>query len=111
MVSLLVPLAATGIIGSSHHILPYILGSNVGTVFDVMLAALATGDPAAIGVWLVHFTINIIGALIFLPLSKHFTSFINETNTFFTSSRRRVLIFLGLSNGVPFLILVRGLIA
>ncbi|MHA2394789.1 MAG: hypothetical protein ACXAEX_22900 [Promethearchaeota archaeon] len=111
MVSLLVPLAATGIIGSSHHILPYILGSNVGTVFDVMLAALATGDPTAIGVWLVHLTINIIGAFIFLLLSKPFTSFINEINTFFTSSRKRVLLFLGLSNGIPFLILVLGLIA
>jgi Na+/phosphate symporter len=44
MVSLLVPLATSGVIGAEFYILPYILGANIGTVFDVMIAAMATGD-------------------------------------------------------------------
>lgn len=73
MVSLLVPLASSGVILPEYYILPYILGANIGTVFDVMIAALATGDPISLGVWLVHLTINVIGALIFFPLLKPFS--------------------------------------
>jgi len=106
MVSILIPLATTGIIESGYHLLPYILGANIGTVFDVMIAALATGDPAAIGVWLVHLTINIIGACIFLPLLKPFNTFINIINDFLTFSKKRILVFVSLSNIIPLLILI-----
>ncbi len=78
MVSLLVPLAASGVIGPEHYILPYILGANIGTVFDVMMAALATGDPAAMSVWLVHLSNNLIGALIFLPLMRPFSRLVRR---------------------------------
>jgi sodium-dependent phosphate cotransporter len=73
MVSLLVPLAGSGAILADYYILPYILGANIGTVFDVMIAALATGTPASMGVWLVHLAINLIGTVIFFPLMKPFS--------------------------------------
>lgn len=110
MVSLLIPLAATGFLGASSYLLPYILGANIGTVFDVMLAALATGDPAAIGVWLVHLTINVVGACIFLPLLKPFSTFVRNANDFLTFSKKRMLLFLSLSNGIPLLILILGIL-
>lgn len=110
MVSILIPLAATGILKEEHHIMPYIIGANVGTVVDVMLAALATGNPTAIGVWLVHLAINIIGAVVFLPILKPFTSFVKKANDFVTFSKKRLLTFLGISNGIFFIILVIGIL-
>lgn len=79
MVSLLVPLAGSGVIRADYYILPYILGANIGTVFDVMIAALATGDPVSLGVWLVHLSINLLGALIFFPFLRPFSRLVRWT--------------------------------
>jgi len=106
MVSLLIPLAAAGIIDASYNILPYILGANIGTVFDVMIASLATGDPAAIGVWLVHLANNIIGAVVFLPLLRQFSSFVEKTNDFLTVSWKRTVTFVALFHTLPLLLIL-----
>ena len=106
MVSMLIPLAATGIIESKHHILPYILGANVGTVFDVMVAALGTGDPAAIGVWMVHLMINIFGACIFLPIYKPFSLLVTRINEVLTYSKKRILTSFCLFIGIPLILLI-----
>jgi len=110
MISMLIPLVTTGVIDKKNHILPYILGANIGTVFDVMLAALATGNPAAIGVWVVHLTINVLGALIFLPLARPFSSSVNRVNEFLTFSKKRTIIFLVLSNAIPAILLIVGIL-
>jgi sodium-dependent phosphate cotransporter len=110
MISMLIPLVTTGVIGTGYYILPYILGANIGTVFDVMLAALATGNPAAIGVWLVHLTINIIGALIFLPIVRPFSTSVQSLNDFLTFSKKRTTIFLLISNIIPIILLIMGIL-
>jgi len=110
MISMLIPLVTTGVIGTGYYILPYILGANIGTVFDVMLAALATGNPAAIGVWLVHLAINIIGALIFLPIVRPFSDTVQNLNEFLTYSKKRTIIFLVISNLVPLILLIVGIL-
>lgn len=106
MISMLIPLAAAGILEKHHYILPYILGANIGTVFDVMIAALSTGHPAAIGVWLVHLAINVLGACIFLPISKPFSTFVYKINDFLTYSKKRIIISFVLFNGTPLLFLL-----
>jgi Na+/phosphate symporter len=73
MVSLLIPLASSGVLSAEYYILPYILGSNIGTCFSVMLAAMATGEPVAMGVWLVQLVINVVGAAFFLLMMKPFS--------------------------------------
>lgn len=73
MVSLLIPLASSGVISAEYYILPYILGSNIGTCFSVMLAAMATGESVAMGVWLVQLCINLVGAAIFMIVMKPFS--------------------------------------
>ncbi|MEM2892649.1 MAG: Na/Pi symporter [Candidatus Bathyarchaeia archaeon] len=105
MVSLLVPLAASGVIGPEHYILPYILGANIGTVFDVMMAALATGDPAALSVWLVHLSNNLIGALIFLPFMKPFSRLVRKVSSEVSSSAWKSLLFIGTYHLIPILII------
>jgi len=101
MVSLLVPLASSGVIRAEYYILPYILGANIGTVFDVMIAALATGDPVSLGVWLVHLTINLVGALIFMPLLDPFSRLVRRVAAFVSSSPRTTLVIAALFHVVP----------
>lgn len=110
MVSLLVPLAGSGVILADYYILPYILGANIGTVFDVMIAALATGDPISLGVWLVHLSINLIGACIFLPLLKPFSRLVRFVAEKIAGSPKWTLIVTIIFHAVPIVILILGYI-
>ncbi|MBS7619644.1 Na/Pi cotransporter family protein [Candidatus Bathyarchaeota archaeon] len=110
MVSLLVPLAASGVISAEYYILPYVLGANIGTVFDVMLAALATGNPISLGVWLVHLSINLIGALIFFPLLGPFSRLARWSSKTVTRSPKITLIFLTVFHVVPIAIILSYLL-
>jgi len=65
--SVLVPLAASGVL-TLENIYPVTLGANVGTTVTALLAALATGNPAAVTVAIVHTLFNISGILVFYPL-------------------------------------------
>lgn len=106
MVSLLVPLASSGVIMADYYILPYILGANIGTVFDVFIAALATGDPVSLGVWMVHLTINVIGAIIFLPLLKPFSKMVRWSSDIVAKSPRITLIITAIIHLIPILVLI-----
>ena len=101
MVSLLVPLAGSGAILADYYILPYILGANIGTVFDVMIAALATGTPISMGVWLVHLAINLIGALIFFPLMKPFSRLVRRTARLIAATPRMTALIAALFILIP----------
>ena len=65
--SLIIPLAGTGVL-SLRQIFPYTLGANIGTTITAMLAAMSTGEPAAVIVGLAHLSFNILGIAIFYPL-------------------------------------------
>jgi len=106
MVSILVPLADSGVIRADYYILPYILGANIGTVFDVMIAALATGNPVALGIWLVHLTINLVGACIFLPILKPFSALVRRTAETISLSPKRTLFIAVVFHAVPILVLI-----
>lgn len=67
--SLIVPLAGAGIL-TLTQIFPYTLGANIGTTVTAMLAALTTGNPAAVTVAFAHLLFNIYGLVIFWPLRK-----------------------------------------
>jgi sodium-dependent phosphate cotransporter len=106
MVSLLVPLATSGIFKADYYILPYILGANIGTVFDVMIAAMATGDPIALGVWLVHLTINLVGALIFMPFLDPFAKLTRKVAAHISRDPKTTLIITALFHIIPASIIV-----
>jgi sodium-dependent phosphate cotransporter len=101
MVSLLVPLATSGVIKAEYYILPYILGANIGTVFDVMIAALATGDPIGLGVWLVHLAINVIGAILFMPFLNPFAALTRKVATYVSKDPRTTLIITAFFHIIP----------
>ena len=101
MVSLLVPLATSGVIKADYYILPYILGANIGTVFDVLIAALATGDPIGLGVWLVHLTINLVGAIIFMPILNPFSALTRRVASYVAKDPRTTIIITVLFHVIP----------
>lgn len=65
--SVLVPLIGAGIV-TLEQAFPYTIGANVGTTITALLAALATGEPAALTVALAHLVFNLAaGLLIYVP--------------------------------------------
>ena len=101
MVSLLIPLASSGVLLADFYILPYILGANIGTCFSVLLAALATGNPLAMGVWLVQLTINVVGAAIFMALLVPFSKLVRLTAEKVAASPRLTLIITAVFHLIP----------
>lgn len=67
--SLAVPLAGAGIL-TLAQIFPYAMGANVGTTITAILAALATGNPAAVTVSFAHLLFNLSGILLIWPHPK-----------------------------------------
>jgi sodium-dependent phosphate cotransporter len=61
--SILIPMSAAGVI-TLRNAYPVTLGANVGTTITALLAALATGSPAALTVALTHTVFNMTGILI-----------------------------------------------
>ncbi len=65
--SVAVPLVGAGIV-TLEQIFPFTIGANVGTTVTAMLAALATGDPAAVSVAFSHLLFNLSGTAVVYPL-------------------------------------------
>lgn len=64
--SLAVPLAGAGLL-TLVQIFPYTLGANIGTTVTSMLAALVTGNLAAITVAFSHLLFNLSGIIVWWP--------------------------------------------
>jgi len=65
--SLMVPMAGAGIL-ALEQIFPYTVGANIGTTVTAILAALVTGNLAAIIVAFSHLIFNVSGMIIWWPL-------------------------------------------
>ena len=63
--TLLVPLVAKGYV-KREHILPYIMGANITTLGDTMLAAFALNSPATVRIVLAQIVATTIVSVIFL---------------------------------------------
>lgn len=66
--SVLVPIAATGVI-SLRSLYPITLGANIGTTATALIASMATAEPAALTVAIVHTLFNFAGILIFYVIT------------------------------------------
>jgi sodium-dependent phosphate cotransporter len=64
--SLAVPLAGAGVL-TLMQIFPYTLGANIGTTVTAILAALVTGNLAAVTVAFSHLLFNISGIVVWWP--------------------------------------------
>jgi sodium-dependent phosphate cotransporter len=61
--SVMVPLVGAGVV-TLAQIFPFTIGANIGTTITAMLAALATGHPAAVTVAFSHLFFNLSAALV-----------------------------------------------
>jgi sodium-dependent phosphate cotransporter len=66
-ISLVVPLAGAGLL-TLAQLFPYALGANIGTTVTAVLAALVTGQIAAVQVAFAHTLFNTFGTAIWYPL-------------------------------------------
>jgi sodium-dependent phosphate cotransporter len=67
--SILVPLVGAGVI-TLEQMFPFTLGANIGTTITAILAALATGEPAAIAVAMAHLLFNLIATLVIYGIPR-----------------------------------------
>ncbi len=65
--SVMVPLVAAGVV-TLEQLFPLTVGANLGTTVTAMLAALATGNAAAISVAISHMLFNATGTVVLYPL-------------------------------------------
>lgn len=61
--SVMIPLVGAGIV-SLEQVFPLTIGANLGTTITAMLAALATGNPAAVTVAFAHLMFNLSATLV-----------------------------------------------
>ncbi len=67
--SLVVPLAGAGIL-KLRQIFPFTMGANIGTTITAILAALVTGESAAVTVAFAHLLFNVFDILLIFPIRR-----------------------------------------
>ena len=104
-VTVLVPLALKGYV-RRDRVVPYVMGANIATWVDTLIAALLLDSPRA---FTIVFTEMICGAIVSLTvlfvLYKPYTALILGTAHRVSSSRRNLAIFLGCLVAAPLLLL------
>lgn len=106
--SLLVPLSARGYI-RRENIIPYIMGANITTFVDTLIAAALLGNPAAVSVVLVQMASVAAVSLVILTISfQHYERLINLLVSRIGSSRRSLFFYILLTLGIPFALLLFG---
>jgi len=101
--SLMVPLAGAGVV-PMRRLLPFMMGSNLGTTVTSVLAATANPVNAAVTVALVHVLFNLFGTAIWYPLRIVPTRIANWYGKLAANSPRYAFLFLFLVFlGIPVL--------
>jgi Na+/phosphate symporter len=104
--SILVPLSARGMV-RRENTLPYIMGANITTFIDTLVAALITGGPAAFMIVLVEMTsVALFSILVLVFLYRQFASGILRLQEAIIEDNWRLGIFLGIMLLVPVLLLL-----
>ncbi len=99
--SVLVPLSARGYI-RRENVIPYIMGANITTFVDTLVAALLLNNPRAFTVVLVEMVSVAVVSLIFLLLIyRPYERAVLRLVELIGSSRRNMTIFLAVILGVP----------
>lgn len=107
--STVVPLVGAGII-TLEQLFPFTIGANIGTTITAMLAALSTGNPAAVTVAFTHLFFNLAGSLLIYappPVRRLPLAFARAMGRLGVRNRGLAAAYiLGLFYGVPLLMLL-----
>ena len=105
-VGILVPLSARGYV-RRENIIPYILGANISTLVDTLLAALLLGDPR--GVWVVTAqmaAMMIVSLPVILFAYWPYERFISRALAWVTRDRRHFAVFLVVTFAIPVVLIL-----
>jgi len=104
--SILVPLSARGFV-RRENVIPYIMGANITTFIDTLLAAVLLNNPPAFTVVFTEmFSIMILSMLILALIYRPYQRMILRLVTWITSSSRHLVFFMLLIFAVPILLLL-----
>ncbi len=100
-VGILVPLSARGYI-RRENIIPYIMGANVSTLVDTLVAAALLGNPQAVTVVMTHIVCAIVISLPLVLLAyRPYGRIVSGALAWIIRRRRNFIIFLGIILVVP----------
>jgi len=105
-VGILVPLSARGYM-RRENIIPYILGANVSTLADTLVAAALLGDPRAVTVVVTHMVCAAIVSLLLILLAyRSYERAISDALAWITRRRRNFALFLGVILIIPVVLIL-----
>ncbi len=105
-VGILVPLSARGYM-RRENIIPYILGANISTLADTLVAAALLGDPRAVTVVVTHMACATIVSLpLILLVYRPYERAISNALAWITRRRRNFTLFLGIIFIVPVILVL-----
>jgi len=105
-VGILVPLSTRGYM-RRENIIPYILGANISTLADTLVAAALLGDPRAVTVVVTHMVCaGIVSLLIVLLAYRTYERIIAEALAWITRRRRNFALFLGVVLVIPVVLIL-----
>jgi len=106
--SLLVPLSARGYI-RRENIIPYIMGANITTFDDTLIAAALLANPAGVTVVLVQMvSVAIVSMFILLLVFSSYERILNQLVSRIGNRRRYLVVYILLTLGIPFVLLIYG---
>ena len=107
--TLLVPLASRGYITRRESI-PYIMGANITTLADTLVAAMILGNPVAVHIVLAEaIAVGIVSLFYLAVLYKPLTNSIMAIDEWVVSSNRRLWLFVAILFLLPVLFLTSGI--
>ncbi|MEX2143107.1 MAG: hypothetical protein WD740_00810 [Anaerolineales bacterium] len=104
--SILVPLSNRGFV-RRENVIPYIMGANITTFIDTLIAAILLQDPAAFTIVLVEMlSIAIVSALILAFFFSSFQNRVLSIESWLIRSNRRLALFIGVIFFIPLLLVL-----
>ena len=105
-VGILVPLSARGYM-RRENIIPYILGANISTLADTLIAAALLGDPRAVTVVVTHIVCAaIISLLLILLAYRPYERAISNALAWIARRRSNFALFLGVIFVIPVVLIL-----
>jgi sodium-dependent phosphate cotransporter len=105
-VGILVPLSARGYM-RQENIIPYILGANISTLADTLIAAALLGDPRAVTVVVTHMVCaTIVSLLIILLAYRSYERGVSDALAWIIGQRRNFALFLGVILAIPVVLIL-----
>lgn len=103
--SILVPLSARGFV-RRENVIPYIMGANITTFIDTLLAAVLLRNPIAVTVVLVEMvSVALVSLVILLFSYRLYLRTMMRWVGWVTASNRHLALFMGVIVGTPFILL------